>query len=68
MFTYNIFIYQLEPETLIFKGFPALPIHLSVENRIVECKQYFKIVYIAWKVEAFSGQFSRRGVQIFFSR
>ena len=32
MFTYNIFIYQLEPETLIFKGLPALPIHLRVEN------------------------------------
>ena len=32
MFTYNILIYQFEPEPLILRGFPALLIHLSVEN------------------------------------
>lgn len=35
MFTYNILIYQFEPEPLILRGFPALLIHLSVENGIV---------------------------------
>ena len=34
MFTYNILIYQFEPEPLILRGFPALLIHLSVENGI----------------------------------
>ena len=35
MFTYNILIYQFEPEPLILRGFPALLIHLSVENGII---------------------------------
>ena len=34
MFTYNIFLYQFGPEPLMFKGFPAHLIHLSVENGI----------------------------------
>ena len=36
MFTYNILIYQFEPEPLILRGFPALLIHLSVENGIIK--------------------------------
>ena len=41
MFTYNILIYQFEPEPLILRGFPALLIHLSVENGIVYLKQKY---------------------------
>ena len=39
MFTYNILIYQFEPEPLILRGFPALLIHLSVENGILSENQ-----------------------------
>ena len=75
MFTYNILIYQFEPEPLILRGFPALLIHLSVENGIMSsisqlmsyCKHYFFIPnqtalrILTWKAVSLYGKRFLRG-------
>ena len=61
MFTYNILIYQFEPEPLILRGFPALLIHLSVENGIISfgCKNV-KIIFDKLKYYLLFLYFSNR--------